>query len=316
MAANPHYFRIGIFILAAFALGLAGMLLLGSRELSQASVELETYVDESVQGLEVGSPVKLRGVKIGQVEKILFVDDIYPTSKHYILIRVTLLSRVSTPVLERQMHEQLQQEIAGGLRVRLASQGLTGTAYLEADYLDPRRFPPLPVDWEPACIYVPSAPSVITQLGDAIQHILGKLENTKIEKISDNLDILITSLNSLVVDDLKPAIHNIDGVSAGLALTMQELGSNVNYALSHKVNPVMAHVQETAARLPAAVTQLQATLTEAQRLVADQQAGLDETMDNLRGASRNLRQLTDDAQRYPSRVLFGQPPRPVEVREP
>ena len=36
------------------------------------------------------------------------------------------------------------------------------------------------------------------------------------------------------------------------------------------------------------------------------------TIDNLRQISDNLRDLTEDAKRYPSGVIFGAPPRPLE----
>ena len=45
--------------------------------------------------------------------------------------------------------------------MRLAPQGITGTSYLEIDYVDP--VPPiLPIDWTPDNIYIPSAPSTVT----------------------------------------------------------------------------------------------------------------------------------------------------------
>ena len=40
-------------------------------------------------------------------------------------------------------------EVEKGLRVKLAPQGITGTSYLEIDYVDPANNPPLPVDWVP-----------------------------------------------------------------------------------------------------------------------------------------------------------------------
>ena len=45
--------------------------------------------------------------------------------------------------------------ITKGLRVRLASQGITGAAFLEADYIDPEKFPPMEIIWEPKTYYVP-----------------------------------------------------------------------------------------------------------------------------------------------------------------
>ena len=52
-------------------------------------------------------------------------------------------------------------EVEKGLRVRLAPQGITGTSYLEIDYVDPAQ-PLLPIDWTPDNVYIPSAPSTVT----------------------------------------------------------------------------------------------------------------------------------------------------------
>src|SRR5207245_10944787 len=67
-------------------------------------------------------------------------------------------------------------EVQRGLRVRLAPQGLTGQAYLEADYLNPKLNPPLEIDWRPKYPYVPSAQSKITQLSDAVEPILRNVD--------------------------------------------------------------------------------------------------------------------------------------------
>ena len=48
-------------------------------------------------------------------------------------------------------------EIEKGLRIRIAPQGITGTNYLEIDYVDPKANPELPISWEPDHVYIPSA---------------------------------------------------------------------------------------------------------------------------------------------------------------
>ncbi len=58
--------------------------------------------------------------------------------------------------------ENAKLEVERGLRVRLAPQGITGTSYLEIDYVDPPP-PLLPIDWTPDNVYIPSAPSTVTR---------------------------------------------------------------------------------------------------------------------------------------------------------
>jgi len=56
MSRQPHYFAIGLFILAAMGLTVTGVIILGGSALSSPDYYLETYVNESVQGLDVGTP--------------------------------------------------------------------------------------------------------------------------------------------------------------------------------------------------------------------------------------------------------------------
>ena len=73
MSAEARYFRVGLFVLVGVALIGSCTVILGGRGLFKDPILLETYFDESVQGLEVGSPVKLRGVQLGTVS--LVCDD-------------------------------------------------------------------------------------------------------------------------------------------------------------------------------------------------------------------------------------------------
>ena len=57
---------------------------------------------------------------------------------------------------------------------------------------------------------------------------------------------------------------------------------------------------------------MERTLARLDRIFGGGEADLTTTIENLRQISDNLRDLTEDAKRYPSGVIFGQPPRPVE----
>ncbi len=90
--------------------------------------------------------------------------------------------------------------IVSGLRVRLASQGLTGTAYLEVDYLNPEKNPPLVIGWEPKTLYIPSAPSTISRFTASVDKFFDKLEKADVERILVGVNELLKNLNQAVVD--------------------------------------------------------------------------------------------------------------------
>ena len=81
MSSKPHYFAIGVFVLTATILGLIGIVLVSQDAMRSPKYFLETYVDESVQGIDVGTPFKFRGVKAGNVSEIALVSSVYDTRK-------------------------------------------------------------------------------------------------------------------------------------------------------------------------------------------------------------------------------------------
>src|SRR5690606_32892960 len=95
-------------------------------------------------------------------------------------------------------------EVDNGMRVRLAPQGITGTSYLEIDYVDPTSNPVLPIDWEPDNIYIPSARSTVTAFVDAASEIIERLHSLDIETTVSNLNRLLATGNERLSElDLK-----------------------------------------------------------------------------------------------------------------
>ncbi|HMO65548.1 MAG TPA: MlaD family protein, partial [Verrucomicrobiota bacterium] len=72
MSTSTNYFKLGVFLLAAAALLVGALLFLGAGRMFRPQVMFETYFNESVQGLELGSAVKFRGVNVGSVRRIAF----------------------------------------------------------------------------------------------------------------------------------------------------------------------------------------------------------------------------------------------------
>ncbi|WP_418941035.1 MlaD family protein, partial [Parasutterella excrementihominis] len=85
MGVKTNYFRLGLFVVAAIAAAIASILILLGPSLGKPYAEMETYFQFSISGLEVGAPVKFRGIQVGQVQEILLSTEAYPSSSQEIL---------------------------------------------------------------------------------------------------------------------------------------------------------------------------------------------------------------------------------------
>ena len=339
------YFKIGLFVIGATVIGVIGVVVLGVGTLLQKKNFIETYIDESVQGLDVGSAVKFRGVLVGKVEQITLTSAEYSTRRRYVLVRAGLTSTMFQDALPDAAGPGFAAEIAKGLRVRLAAQGLTGTAYLEVDYLDPARHPPLTIDWEPMYPYVPSGQSRITQLAESVDRILRNIEEVNVGRISEglekslsamtkvaesaNLEKIAEQANILLAEvretnrqakDLigSQEVKSTFADSAAAAKTARQLVEQAEQPLSQlladlpkaaqTVNRLVERVDSATTDLPEASAQLKLTLRRLSRLIASQQHEIHTMMENLRAVSQNMREITDNSTRYPSQILFGAPP--------
>ena len=200
MSTKPNYFKIGVFVILATALIFGAVVVFGAGLFAQEKMYFETYFNEAVSGLSIGSPIELRGVNIAQVEKIAFVAKTYghlvdtPAVSKYGLCVVVVgsIPRENWQGLNlEQSQSLLLQMVARGLRFQITSNLLTGQSYLQADYYDPERYPPLEIDWQPENIYIPSIPSDLTTLRDT----LNRLQKLDVESFLDSLDKAINDAN-------------------------------------------------------------------------------------------------------------------------
>ncbi|CAB4242823.1 putative Mammalian cell entry related domain protein [Methylacidimicrobium sp. AP8] len=168
--------KIGLFVLAALALLVAGLLAFGLRDLFVPHDYFETYVSGGVAGLSVGSPVLLDGVPIGKVTQITFSWLAYPPHRrHFVVVVGEVSTGIAQGETRQEREQQLQEAIDHGLRARIQSQGITGTSVVALEYVNPKRFPPLSVPWKPRHYYIPSAPGQFKDIVQEVETLLEKL---------------------------------------------------------------------------------------------------------------------------------------------
>jgi len=346
------YFKIGIFVISAVVIGIIGVVVLGVGTIFQKKSIVETYIDESVQGLDVGSPVKFRGVPVGRVEQISLTSAEYSTRREYVVVRMSISSNMFQFQVNDPKSEQLKEALDRGFRIRIAPQGLTGVAYLEADYLDPERNPPLEIDWQPYYPYIPSTRSRITQLSEAVERILRNFsdidiaqlsqtidkslvamtklaENANLDKIGAQANALLNELretnrqiNTLVSNpELKTTIADASATAGRARQIIERAEKPVNQMLTdlpqatESLSRLVKRLDSVATDLPETSSQLRQTIQRMNRLLANQQRDIEKTMDNLRAVSENMKEITDNSKKYPSQVLFGAPPPPSKAMQ-
>ena len=374
MIRGGDYFKLGLFVLGGVLLLFVVLFALGLGRFFKKTYIIETYVNESVNGLEMGSAVKYRGVRVGSVTTIDFVGSKYGDKAEglrYVYVECTLERNLFAGLGSKSTVEQAADEVARGLRARPISQGLTGQLYLGLDYVDPGSNLLLPIHWEPSNIYIPAAPSTLSRVEQAVLSIsntLGGLEQAELpeavksfRRLADSTSTvlegtdarevgarlsatleqtrkLLVRINTLVadpaVDSLLPdtartmagARKLVEGSGSDAATLLREaretttsLKASAKVLETFLTNPetkrqlaetpgAMQQARETVGELKSAAVRLNAVLGRVEHLTASQQANVESVLDNARQLIENLRELTGEAKRYPSGMLFGPPP--------
>ncbi len=326
MSAKANYFKLGLFIIVAVVIGVIGVLVLGAGKLFEKRIILETYLNESVQGVDIGSKVKFRGVPVGNIRRIDFTRNRYELEKpplqrrSYVRIEMEMSADALGSKTETIVNEDLPREIQNGLRVRLTALGVTGTSYLEVDYLDPQKNPPLPIDWKPDYPYIPSAPGALGRIVSSAEDVFAQLEKINFERIANNIELLVVSLDNKVSE---LPLGMLGTNATGLLNEVRASNSRLQKLLERPEidsmlkdgSGALAGLRRTAEspELTNSLVQIQRTLRRLDQLVAGKENDLGVSLDNLRAFTENLRELSENAKRFPAQLFFGEPPKPSKT---
>lgn len=202
MIRKFDYFKLGSFIIIGSCMLVAIIIILGAGSYLQTTYTVESYFDESVNGLEIGSPVKLRGVKVGRVANIDFVANKYEDANRrefrYVIVECEIDPSLFRDMDHSQFQKAITSEVGRGLRVRPTSLGLTGQLFLNYVYVEAEANPPLPIEWQPTEAYIPSVPSTLNRIEGAITTISKTLSGIKQDDIVS------------IIGDVKSIVNTID----------------------------------------------------------------------------------------------------------
>lgn len=345
MSMKPNYFKIGLFVVIALCLLIAAVIFFGSGIFVKDKTYFETYFNGSVSGLSIGSPVEVRGVRMGQVEKIVFAGDYYNiprdsndyfTSGNMVLVLASFDSGFSPANMTiEEMGRNVKRLSTQGFRLRLESNILTGQAFLQGEYLDPDLYPVIKVPWEPRHCYISSAPSELTTMKQYVDNILRQLEQINTKRIGDLIDELLVSVKVAIEDANVPAIST--GIQSLVANT-DTFVTNVNQTItdinmpsvSNNLQELILEARQTnqyiqdllkkpedidarMANIAVAINNLNTTLSRIDKLVMSQSPKVDQALSDLRDVSADIKEIIGDLKKNPSLLIYSPSPPKSEV---
>ena len=272
---------IGVFVVGAVALVVAGVLLFGSGHFLEEKLTYVLYFDSSLKGLSVGAPVQFRGVRVGTVSDINVVID---ASQEDIRIPVFMeleegtvhVVNVGPDTVQEEIDEEkdrqfIQKMIEGrGLRAQLQMQSLvTGQLFVQLDF-----YPDTPIKLHTG--FNDPYPEFPT-IASPFEQLTQKLEDLPLEDLANAAVQAIQGIDRLVRGpELRDALQALDESMKNIQLLTKKIDA--------RFTPLADGLENTFEAARSALEQAERTLAMEEGAPARLAAGLQETFDAARAA--------------------------------
>lgn len=344
MSSKASTTAIGGFVLGAMTLFAAAVIYFGTGHYGEEIVKAVLYFDGSLKGLNVGAPVLFRGVKVGEVKKIVvrynpdnqemvipvFID-LYPTN----------VERVDGK--QGNPAKAIELMIEKGMRAKLEMQSfVTGMLNISLDLYPDE--PPRYVRGGDSEMEIPTIPSMMEELTRTLQNLpleelatdlklaINAIEDlARSEQLSsaiDSIDLTLQDFSNLarnIDDQVEPVAESLKKTLVDtqdvLALAENELPTvterlnpmleeftEVGKKINENVDPVVERMEQIATSLEDALNQATATLKQAETLIQEDGEMYFEVVNairELKAAARSIRFLADYLERHPDALLRG-----------
>lgn len=338
MSKPTNPVAIGGFVLGAAALGITGLFVFGGHDLwSDDKMKYVTFFESSLNGLEVGAPVKMQGVKIGTVADIALQMD-PSTGKVYKPV-VLEIERSGLAGMDGQMQSNRDRLVHAGFRARLEMQSLlTGLLYVDFDVHSNKAPVFTGLNYE-GLLEIPSVPPTTDEIRNTVDEVVRQIRALPLKEIVTDFSETLRSVRDLVGSEelrrsgtaLAASLEHLQDTTAQLDRSLKPLLENTNRTLEQtsammresgslvrdfrgEVKPLLAATGQAMHGATTALEQARSTLEQAHATLGTVQdtlgpeSGLQDTLLSLRDAARSLRDLADSLERHPESVVSGKAP--------
>jgi paraquat-inducible protein B len=325
---------IGGFAVGALALLVAGVLLFGGAELyGTDKTRFVVFFDSSLNGLDVGAPVKMQGVKIGAVtEIVLQIDE--KSGKVYkpVVLEIDRASFVGAggraftkAVTHKQQEENRDRLVAAGFRARLEMQSLlTGLLYVDFDVHPDKPAQLVGLDYH-SLVELPSIPTTTDEIRNTADELAKKLRTLPLDQMVQDFSETLRDVRKLLGSEevkrsneaLAKTLEEMERITGTLNRNLEPLLKETNSAISntnalvqdvrHDMKPLLVTAQDTLSAATTTLGKAQVAIETAGDALGEESA-LNETLVALKDAARSIRDLTDYLERHPEAVLSGKQP--------
>jgi len=314
--ANPAV--IGAFVVGAIALAVIGLVVFGSGRMFKHNAKFVCFFTGNVNGLNVGAPVRFKGVDVGSVTDIrlrfeqgttIELAQIQQGVRIPVFIEIDA-DKVALQGGRRDLRDpaRAKQLIDLGLRAQLNAQSLvTGLLFIQLDFFpDKPAIFVLPQGSTPT--EIPTIPTTMEQVQSAAAEIIRKLEEIHFDDMVKSATRALEGINGVVnAPALKQTIETLPATVANVNQTVTNLRELV-VRIDTKQGPLFDSLKETSDKTGATLEQARLTLQTVQRVTdpgSPLAAQLAASLQEVSGAARSLRLLADSLERNPSSVVRG-----------
>ncbi len=311
---------LGAFVLGALAIAFVALLTFSGGKLWSEHDRYVVYFTESVNGLSIGAPVKIRGVQVGKVTEILVQyqpEDRTLTTP--VILEVDLeplkIDGKGGFLWQRPALDDLIQE---GLRARLKLQSLvTGQLYVDLDFQP--HTPVSLVGTYQGLAEIPSIPSSQEEIENTINELVREVRQLPLKDTVQKLNATLTHLEAVLGQpEWRTSAHKLDQVLDNLDRLSEQLGPRLDQ-VSRRLEENLAISQRVFQRLDSELTPLLQQGRGALRQTEQTLAGLSQTLspesplvgelatalEEVREAARGIQILTEMLQTQPETLLRG-----------
>lgn len=301
MEAKVNFVAVGVFVMVLTTALIAGVLWLSSGKYYRKSYDIyQTYMSESVSGLNIDAPVRYRGVDVGRVRKIALAPE------NVEQVQVTLDIDRGTPVKEDTV-------------AVLQTQGLTGIAYVELT-AGRRDSPLLRARSGQEYPVIKAGPSLMNRLETSLTSLLASVNRTSDSLNAaldeDNRRALRRTLADLEVLSRTLAARSatIDAGLASAARTMENT-ARVTEQLPHLLQRAERSADafdrmsgQVASAGTSAAGMVESSRADVQRFATETLPEVNELVTDLRDLTATLRRISAELEKNPSVLVYGKPP--------